>query len=77
MTIEFKNGSKITPLTSSKCKRSKRIQEMFPSFPNYTEETYEGDEPQGSLILGNIQILNNVILEVLLTSWSQTKLKRF
>lgn len=48
MTIEFENGSKITPLTSSKRKRSKRIQEMFPSSPNYTEEMYEGDEPSGS-----------------------------
>lgn len=45
MTIEFENGSKITPLTSSKRKRSKRIQKMFPSSPNYTEEMYEGDEP--------------------------------
>ena len=48
MTIEFENGSKITPLTSSKRKRSKRIQKMFPSSPNYTEEMYEGDEPSGS-----------------------------
>lgn len=45
MIIEFENDSKIESLTSSKCKRSNRIKHMFPSFPNYTEEMYEGNEP--------------------------------
>lgn len=46
--IEFENGSVINPLTSSNCERSSRIKNMFPSFPNYTEEMYEGNEPSGS-----------------------------
>ena len=46
--IEFENRTTINPLTSSEYKRSSRIRNMFPSFPSYTEEMYEGNEPSGS-----------------------------